>query len=171
MRVRRARPGVPTAPRPRLQARAPAGPSALPGLGRRRRPRESPLPRLSPCARWGLVLPWSVLVSSGLRSLWGLDPLKAGAPPRGLDAARPARPCRTCPPVREASGAPLSPPRCGARCGQEARLPVLSCFSVSPQILRVIFTRCTRPSRRRTSSPSTASFQVALACRLEAGSL
>jgi len=29
--------------------------------------------------------------------------------------------------------------------GQEARPPSLSLFSVSPQILRVIFTKCTRP--------------------------
>lgn len=95
----------------------------------------------------GSVPLWPVhprgLSSSGPCAQWGLDPLQSFTP-RGLDTVL-FIPLGLVLLPPEASGSSQHFPFPLGALGQEARPPVLSLFSVSPQILRVIFKKCTRP--------------------------
>lgn len=104
------------------------------------------LPLSGPCPPGGLVL----LPSSpqGLAPLWPVHPQSLSlSSPCTLGALTLSVPCIPAVLVLRAQALeaprPSFPPPLGSR-GQKARPPVLS-FSVSPQILRVIFTKCTRP--------------------------
>lgn len=109
MRVRRVHPGVPTAPltcllgpghsRPVCFSR-PGAEAAPSGVCPHPSPPQPPSPLksvrlLGSCP--SLVCAPSVLVSSGLCTLWGLDALRS-------------HPSRTCPPIREDLGAPQPSP-------------------------------------------------------------